>query len=305
MYGQALLHFAESREDLIAVSADLANSSGLERLSKAYPERCLNLGIAEQNMVGVAAGIAKQGMTVFASSFAPFITMRACEQVRMNLGYMQIGVKLVGLGSGLSMGFLGNSHYGLEDIAVMRAIPGMTIVCPADCTELVKAIEALIDYPYPAYLRLTGAPGCPIVFDHDYYFKIGSAIELVPGSDMAILATGSMVSVAKEASALLALGGVSAAVFDFHTVKPLDVDTLDHICRRYTTIATLEEHSVIGGFGGAIAEFLSGKRVRPRHVSIGLPDRFGQTAEYTYLLDLHGLTAQSIAQRLQQELMLT
>ena len=171
-YGMAINELAKERKDFYVMSADLCSSSGLGQFAKAFPNRFINIGIAEQNMVGVAAGFADDGTPVFASSFSPFISMRASEQVRLNMGYMQKNVKTVGLGSGLILAQLGNSHFGLEDVAVMRSIPNMTVVNPADCTEVVKAVEAIEAYNGPVYLRLTGGPGNPVVYSEDYEFKI-------------------------------------------------------------------------------------------------------------------------------------
>jgi transketolase len=220
IYGQAILDLAGSCPELVVLSADLGNSSGLDRFKKSYPEQFINVGIAEQNLIGVAAGIAKEGFTVFASSFAPFIAMRASEQVRMNMGYMNLNVKAVGIGSGLVMGFLGNSHYGIEDVAVMRAIPNMTVVCPADCGEIVKVVQAAAEHKGPMYIRLTGGPNCPVVYTDNYEFEIGRAIELKIGSEVAIIANGSMVAPAIAAADLLSQHGVSVGVYNFHTVKP-------------------------------------------------------------------------------------
>jgi len=193
VFGQAILAVAEHHPEMMVMSADLGNSSGLDRFKKSYPEQFLNVGIAEQNMIGVAAGLAKEGYNVFATSFAPFITMRAAEQVRMNLGYMNMNVKAVAIGSGVSMAFLGNSHYGIEDAAVMRAIPNITVVCPADCAEIFKTVQAAANFKGPMYIRLTGAVGNPPLYTEDYDFEIGKAIVLREPADVTLIATGSMV----------------------------------------------------------------------------------------------------------------
>ena len=200
VFGQAILETAKERDDFYVLSADLAQSSGLVRFRGEFPDRFVNCGIAEQNLIGIAAGLAKDGTNVFATSFSPFVTMRACEQVRMNMGYMQLNIKTVGLGSGLVMAQLGNSHFGLEDASVMRAIPGMTVINPADGAEIVKAVEALCEFSGPAYLRLTGGPGLPVVYEEDFDFRIGKAIPLRDGKDVAIIATGTMVRYALEAA---------------------------------------------------------------------------------------------------------
>jgi transketolase len=300
MYGQAILDLAERRPDLMVLSADLGNSSGLDRFKKSYPDQFVNVGIAEQNLVGVAAGLAKEGHTVFASSFAPFITMRASEQVRMNLGYMQFNVKTVGIGSGLVMGFLGNSHFGIEDAAVMRAIPGIMIVTPADCGEIVKVVNAAADHVGPMYIRLTGGPNSPVVYTEEYEFTLGKAIQLRDGDDIAIIANGSMVAQSIAASDQLKEEGVSAAVFNFHTIKPLDTECLARIASKYRKVVIVEEHSVVGGLGGAIAEHWIATENPPQVRILGLPDEFGKTGEYDFLLERYGLTPSGISSSIRE-----
>jgi transketolase len=212
-----MLSVAADHPELMVLSADLGNSSGLDRFKATYPERFLNTGIAEQNMIGVAAGLAKEGFNVFATSFAPFIAMRASEQVRMNLGYMNLNVKAVAIGSGIVMGLLGNSHFGLEDVAVMRGIPNLTIVCPADCAEIVKTVQAAAVFEGPMFIRLTGGPDNPPVYQEDYAFEFGKAITLREGGDVAIIAAGTMVYESLQAALFLAERGVSAQVINMHT----------------------------------------------------------------------------------------
>jgi transketolase len=301
MYGQAILDLAESRTDLVVLSADLANSSGLDRFRKAYPDQFVNVGIAEQNLIGVASGIAKEGFTVFASSFAPFITMRASEQVRMNMGYMNLNVKTVGIGSGLVMGFLGNSHFGIEDVAVMRAIPGMTVVCPADCGEIVKVVQAAAEFHGPMYIRLTGGPNSPIVYTEEYEFVIGKAIQLRQGRNVAIVANGSMVAPALMAAEELEEHKLSVGVYNFHTVKPLDREKLNQIVDEYDMVLVVEEHSVVGGLGSAVCEYVSSLPNPKRVILHGHPDEFGHTGEYEFLLDRYGLTKQGIAKKILSE----
>lgn len=301
MYGQAILDLAESRADLVVLSADLANSSGLDRFRKAYPDQFVNVGIAEQNLIGVASGIAKEGFTVFASSFAPFITMRASEQVRMNLGYMRLNVKAVGIGSGLVMGFLGNSHFGIEDVAVMRAIPRMTVVCPADCGEIVKVVQAAAEFEGPMYIRLTGGPNSPIVYTDDYDFVIGKAIELRKGKNVAIITNGSMVSPSLAAAQELEELEISVGVHNFHTVKPLDYEMLNQIANDYDQILVVEEHSIIGGLGSAVCEYVASLPSSIRVVVHGHPDEFGSTGEYDFLLNRYGLTKEGIIEKIRSE----
>ncbi len=295
VFGQAILGLAPEHPNLIVLSADLGNSSGLDRFKRAYPQQYLNVGIAEQNMIGVAAGLAKEGFSVFATSFAPFIAMRASEQIRMNLGYMNLPVKAVAIGSGVAMAFLGNSHYGIEDMAVMRAIPNLTVVAPADGIEIYKVLQAAIDFQGPMYIRLTGVPNNPMVYESDYSFEIGKSICLRSGSDLTIIANGTMVYESLEAAKILETHGVYAAVINMHTIKPLDQAAIEQATSHSKLIVTVEEHSVIGGLGSAVAEYKSTLSNAPPQLMLGLPDAFGPTADYRYLLDKYGLVAPKIA----------
>jgi transketolase len=295
VFGQAILAIAPSIPNLMVLSADLGNSSGLDRFKKAHPDQYLNVGIAEQNMIGVAAGLAKENFIVFATSFAPFIAMRASEQIRMNLGYMDLNVKAIAIGSGVSMAYLGNSHYGIEDMAVMRSVPNMTVVCPADCAEIVKVVSAAAAFEGPMYIRLTGAANNPVVYEHDYQFEIGRSILLRAGSDITIIANGTMVYESLGAAKILESHGVSAAVINMHTVKPLDKEAINQAMQS-KLIVTVEEHSVIGGLGAAVAEYKTAIEGAPPQLILGLPDKFGKTADYRYLLESYGLVAEKIAQ---------
>ena len=297
-YGQAMLSIAKENQNVLAMSADLGNSSGLAPLIRNHPDQFINVGIAEQNMIGVASGLAKEGFTPYVSSFAPFLSMRASEQIRMELGYMKFNVRVVALGSGLSMSFLGNSHYGLEDIAIMRSIPNITIVSPADCSEIVKVIQASVTFDGPMYIRLTGAVNNPPVYFEDYKFKIGKAIQLNHGSDISIIATGSMVYQSLKACEIIESKGLSCDLINMHTIKPLDISSLRKSFKKKKLVVTVEEHTIIGGLGSAVAELKAKIDDHTPLLSIGLPDKFGKTAEYNHLLKLHKLTGSSIAQNI-------
>ena len=301
-YGQAILMLAKEVDNLMVLSADLGNSSGLDRFKSSYPDKFLNIGIAEQNMIGVAAGLAKEGNVVFTSSFAPFISMRAAEQVRMNMGYMELNIKAVAIGSGVSMSFLGNSHFGLEDAAIMRSIPNLTVVNPADCAEIVKTVFAAAKYPYPMYIRLTGSVGYPAIYEDDYDFEIGRAVEIIDGSDVSIVATGSMVNESLEAAKILNDIGISVSVLNMHTIKPIDTYALDKLIIKGKPIFTIEEHSITGGMGSAVAEYVSSVPNSPIVNRIGLPDEFVITAEYHYILEYYGLLGKQLANTIQVKL---
>ena len=298
VFGQAILSLAETKKDLMVLSADLGSSSGLSRFKNAFPDKFINIGISEQNMIGVAAGLAKEGSVVFATSFAPFIAMRASEQIRMNMGYMDLNIKAVAIGSGIAMAFLGNSHYGIEDASIMRSIPNLTVVSPADCGEIVKTVFAAAEYEGPMYIRLSGEANNPVVYKEDYNFEIGKAITLREGSEITIIANGTMVYESLEAAKILELEGLSATVVNMHTIKPLDTSVIDKAVASSKLIVSVEEHSVIGGLGGAISEYKTSLRNAPPQLIIGLPDKFGKVGEHRYLLEKYGLTAKQIAEKI-------
>jgi transketolase len=296
VYGQALTALASANENIIALSADLGRSSGLDRLSKERPGQFVNVGIAEQNMVGCAAGLARMGFDVFASTFAPFASMRASEQVRMNMGYMREPVKLVALGSGLSMAYLGNSHFGLEDVAVMRTVPGLTIISPADCAEIHKVLEACVGYDQPVYIRLTGAPNAPLVYSEDYAFEIGKAVWLRPARDVVLIASGTTVGHCLGAADRLAEAGVAVGVLNMHTIKPLDAAALADVAALARAIFVIEEHTTVGGLGSAILEHYNAAGTRcPPIVVHGIADRFVETGDYAFMLTMNRLDAEGIA----------
>ena len=295
VYGQAILNIADKLPQLIALSADLGTSSGLSPFMRKYPDRFINVGIAEQNMIGIAAGLAKEGFIPFVSSFAPFLSMRASEQIRMELGYMEHNVKVVALGSGLALGFLGNSHYGLEDISIMRSIPNMCVVAPADCSEIFKTIEASANYHGPVYIRLTGGVNNPPVYENEYDFELGKSILLRSGNDILIIANGTMLSRAIDAHDILKDHGISCDVLNMHTIKPMDNKSLKKYSMNKKLIVSIEEHTIIGGLGSSIAEYFSNTHNRVNHLMLGLPDKFGKTAEYEFLLNTYGLTGKKIS----------
>ncbi|KLU65071.1 1-deoxy-D-xylulose-5-phosphate synthase [Desulfosporosinus acididurans] len=297
-FGLVMSELVEMHPNTMVIAADVAGSAGLSDFAQRYPDNFLNVGIAEQNMVGIAAGLAKEGMKVFVVSFAPFASMRCFEVIRTYLGYMDLDVVIVGIASGLSMGVSGNTHYGLEDIALLRTVPNMSVISPADCTETVKVIESLFEHKGPAYLRLTGVEGNPVVYKDNYEFSVGKAIKLREGSEVAIIATGTMVNESLRGAKILQKLGISACVVNMHTIKPLDTVMLDEIFATYKLIVTVEEHSVVGGLGGAIAEYKAARANVPKQIVIGIPDEFGKAAEYTFLQNKYGLTAQGIANRI-------
>jgi transketolase len=300
VYGMTLNKLAADDDRIFALSADLRNSSGLDRFYANYSDRFVSVGIAEQNMIGVAAGIADSGYSVFASTFANFAALRACEFARHFLGYMNAPVKLVGFCGGFSIEFFGNTHYGIEDVAALRAISNLTILSPADGLETAKAVTALADYNAPAYLRLTGTANMPVVYKEDYDFQIGKAITLKDGDDVALIACGSMVANALEAAKILEDTGMGCSVVNMHTIKPLDTDALDRLMDK-KLLVSIEEHSVIGGLGSAVAEYLSEKENSPVLLKLGIGQGYKKAGSYKYMLDQNGLMPQQIAETVSEK----
>ena len=302
IYGQSLLEVSKQEKGIFALSADLGNSSGLDRYKQTFPERFLNIGIAEQNLVGFASGLSTLGFNVFISSFAPFITMRACEQVRLNLGYMQSNVKIVAIGSGLSMGFLGNSHFGLEDISIIRSIPNIPIICPCDCFEVYKAVEALSKYQGPAFLRLTGAPPTSIIYTEDYEFKIGKSITINQGNEVLILSHGTILGNALKAVKKIEEENYSVHVENIHTLTSID-EKVVNLIKKFSLIITIEEHSIIGGLGSIVSEIITeGNFNNVRHKKIGLPPKFLSSGTYEQLLNEYNLSADKIYEKIKENL---
>lgn len=288
-FGQVALELPKINDKVIVMVADQMSPAGLEYFRDQQPDRFINIGIAEQNLIGVASGLAKEGHTPFVLAQAVFATGRCFDQVRVNMAYMQFGVKIVGLSAGLSIGQYGATHMSLEDVTLMRSLPNIVVLSPADCTETAKAIMAAAEDPRPTYIRLSGWMNCPIVYKKDYDYQIGKAITLRGGTDIAIIATGPMVYNTLKAADMLAEEGLSVKVVDMHTIKPLDTEAVDE-CLKAKLMVTVEEHSVIGGLGGAMAEHLALTAVKPPHLIIGTDDRYIKAGDYVYLQEQFGLT---------------
>lgn len=283
------------------LSSDMSVVAGLDRFKKEYPDSFYNVGIAEQNLLGVAAGLDSEGFKTIAVAQACFISMRSFEQVRQYLGYMGGKVMCVGINSGFSLTFFGNTHYAIEDMALMRSIPNMTVLSPADAGEAVKLFDAALKVDGPVYLRLSGSLNTPIVYKEDYALKIGQAITLKEGEDIAIFATGLMVSNALKAAELLFEKGITATVVDVHTIKPIDKDTIQKNCGKKLLIS-VEEHNVVGGLGTAIADVLSEQRNSAPLLKLGVQDHFMPVGDYNYLVEQAGLTPEKIAASIESKL---
>lgn len=290
-YGKALAEFAE-QYDLYVFDADLAGATKTCTLQAAHPERFFDCGIAEGNMMSVAAGMAASGKTVFASSFAMFAAGRAFEQVRNAIGYPHLNVKIGATHAGLSVGEDGATHQCNEDIALMRTIPGMVILNPADPVEARLAVKAAIEHQGPVYLRF-GRMAVDTIFDENYSFEIGKGVVLEDGNDVTIVATGLMVGEAVKAQKILADKGISAALINMPTIKPIDKELLIEFSKKTGAIVTTEEHSVIGGLGGAVCEAIA-EEAPCTVVRHGVEDAFGKSGPALKVLEAYGLTAENI-----------
>jgi len=298
-YGLALAEFGETYKDLIVLDADLSKSTKTDTFKKKFPERFFNAGIAEASMITTAAGLATCGKTVFASSFAMFAAGRAFEQIRNSIGYPNLNVKIGATHAGISVGEDGASHQCLEDIGIMRTIPNMVIINPADATESILAVEAAIKHHGPVYLRF-GRLAVPEIFDRaTYKFELGKGVELEAGTDATIVATGLMVPEALEAKKILAESGINARVINIHTIKPIDKDILIKAASETGAIVTAEEHNIIGGLGSAVAEVLAENCPVPMR-RVGTQDKFGKSGKPAILLEEYGLTAKNIAKQVEE-----
>ncbi len=291
-YGKTLAALAEENENIIVLDADLSGSTKSGDVKKVRPNQHYNMGIAEGNMMAVAAGLAASGNIVFASSFAMFATGRAYEQIRNSIGYTGLNVKICASHAGLTVGADGASHQCIEDLSLMRGIPGMTVICPADAAETEKAIRAVAKYDGPCYVRL-GRSAVETVYDDSLEYEIGKGNVVRNGKDIAIIACGIMVESALKAYEDLKEKGYDVTVVDMHTIKPIDKDLLVELAKTHDLFITCEEHSVIGGLGSAVAETLS--KYAPRKVKmIGVQDVFGESGNPDELLEKYGLTAKDI-----------
>ena len=301
-FGMVALELGRTIDNLMILTSDVSTSAGLDRFKKTYPDKYLDVGIAEQNLMCVAAGLSSEGNQVITTTFAPFQTMRCCEQIKINLGYMDNPVCMVGLASGVVLGPLGFTHCCIEDLSVMRSIPGLTVVSPADCGATAKAIAASLVHDRPTYIRLTGEQKNPIVYAEDFDYEIGRAIQIRQGNNVAIIATGTMVYESLGAALILEKEfGISAGVIDVHTIKPMDKNIVEEICEEYEMIVTVEEHSIVGGLGSAVAETKAPIVGAPPQIILGLPDNYGHGGQYRDLLQSYGLVSTKLAKKIGAE----
>lgn len=297
-YGKALQKLGAENNDIVVLDADLSKSTKTSDFAAKFPERFINVGVAEQNLMGTAAGLAAAGKIPFASTFAVFATGRAFEQIRNSIAYPKLNVKVAASHAGITVGEDGGSHQSIEDVSLMRSLPGMTVIVPADATETEAAVRAAVDIDGPVYLRL-GRLGVPILFEEGYNFQVGKATVMQEGSDVTIIANGVMVSVALEAAALLQEKGIAAEVINMATVKPIDAEAIVNSARKTGAVVTAEEHSIIGGLGSAVAEVLVENYPVPVK-RVGIQDKFGESGIPNELMEKFGLTKEAIVDAAEQ-----
>jgi len=299
-FGVGLIEEAEKKDNIVVLSADMAKPAGLSKFASLHPEKFYNIGIAEQNLIGVAAGVANEGFRVIASAQACFLSMRCYEQVRQYSGYMGLPVIYLGVSAGFGLTFFGNTHYALEDISLYRSIPGMTVISPSDPSQAIKAMEASLEINSPVYIRCTGIPGLPPIYKEDFEFKIGKGITVQDGSDVIVISSGSITrNVLDAVETLETSHKLSFKIIDMHTISPIDKDLLNS-CMASKLWITVEEHFVSGGLGSVIAEFLSDRfeTIKPNLLRLGIKDKFSVPGDYNYLIETNELDAQGIVKQI-------
>jgi len=291
-YGQALVELGKANPDVVVLSADVSNSDHSFMFENAFPDRFFNVGIAEQSLVDVAVGLAYSGKIPFANTFAFLFATRALEMVRTHLCYGEANVKLMGAYAGLSDSFDGPTHHSITDIAIMRSLPNMTVIVPSDPVGLARLLPQVAEWPGPVFLRLNRNE-VPVLFDDSYHPKIGEAVTLRPGDDVTLICAGLMVSRCLDAAEVLAGEGINARVLEVHTVKPLDIESVLQAARETGAFVTVEEHSIVGGLGGAVAEAVTDAYPVPIK-RLGIADRFAETGPYFEILDRYGMSVDDI-----------
>ena len=295
VFGVALMEIMKQNDKIMVLSADMSNYAGLNKFKDAYPDHFINMGISEQNMIGVAAGMASEGYKVIVEAQSCFLSMRSFEQLRQYSGYMKFPIVFVGINAGLSLTYMGNTHFSVEDMGLVRNIPNMTIFSPCDAGEAVKAFDAALKMNTPVYLRLMGSLGSKSIYKDDFNFEVGEPIELKEGDDIQILATGSMVDVAINASDLLKEKDINAQVLDVHTLKPFNAAVLSKTAK---IIVTIEEHTLISGLASVVSSYLVREPSHPALLSIGLKDEYGEVGEYPWMLEKRELTADIVVSKI-------
>ena len=294
-FGMIAMDLAEKYPELIITTSDVSTSAGLDRYKNKFPDQYVDVGIAEQNLIGVSTGLSSEGFKVISTTFSPFQTLRCAEQIKVNLGYMKHKICMVGLASGLVLGNLGFTHCSIEEIGVLRSIPNISIVVPSDPFELFKVLQEAVNYKNSLYIRLTAGANARIINSKNYKFKIGKAVELVSGENVAIVSCGNILGNCIDAAALLLKKHkINCSVINMHSIKPIDKNKIIEMSKKYKLIVTVEEHNIIGGLGSAVAEVLSGEISRAKLVRLGINDQYSSGGSYEYLKHIYGLSVQKI-----------
>ena len=292
-FGEALLEIGRRNPNVVALTADTYTLSCIDMFGREFPECTFDIGIAEQNLIGMAAGLASCGLIPFATSYAPFLTTRSLEQIRNDAAYTKFPVRIVAVCGGISISVGGSTHHAIDDFSILRAIPNMTIIAPADAVESYKATHAMVDLPGPVYLRLGGRAPEPLLNAGDYPFEIGKAVQLRDGKDLTIIACGSLVLPALQAAETLARDGVEARVLNMHTIKPIDREAIAKAARDTRRIVTAEEHNVLGGLGSAVAEVVAQTYPVPMRM-LGINDEFATIGPLAALYERYNLTKDGV-----------
>lgn len=300
-FGLACLEIGKKEKNLIVLTSDVSTSAGLDRFKRQLPNQYIDVGISEQNLIGVASGLSSEGFKIITTTFSPFQTLRCCEQIKVNLGYMKNKICFTGIASGVVLGTLGYTHCSIEDMAIIRSIPNISVVSPADCLETVKAVNAAIDHHESVYLRLTGGSNNPIVYEKDYKFEIGKSIKIIDGTNISIFACGSMVHKSLLASKILKKSNIDPELINFHTIKPIDKKRIEEAASKSKLIFTIEEHSINGGLGSAVSEVLAELKTDSKLIRLGLGDNYNISGEYKYILEKNQLSEELIAKRIKDE----
>lgn len=303
-FGLVALELASHNPDLIITTSDVSTSAGLDRYKNKYPDQYIDVGIAEQNLIGISAGLSSEGFKVISTTFAPFQTLRCCEQIKVNLGYMKNKICMVGLASGLVLGNLGYTHCSIEDIGVLRSIPNISIISPSDSFELYKCLNEAINYENSVYIRLTAGSNSKIINKKNYEYKIGKSIELRSGygNDVAIFGCGNILGDCLEVADSLSKENINCSVINMHTIKPIDKTAIEKVSQNYKLIVSVEEHNTIGGLGSAISEVLSEKENKTKLIRIGINDFYSDGGSYEYLKNIHGLTKEKIIHKIKSNI---
>ena len=301
-FGLSMLDLIKKYNDLMILTCDVSTSAGLDRFRKQYPDNYLDLGIAEQNLIGVAAGLASENFKVITTTFAPFQAIRCCEQIKVNLGYMKEKITMVGLASGLVLGNLGFTHCCIEDVGILRSIPNLKIISPSDSLETIKAIEASLNDQSSCYIRLTGGSNNPIINKKDYDFKIGKSILLTEGKDILIISAGSILNECIEVAETLKNENLSTTIINMHTIKPIDEEAIIKHAKNKKLIVTIEEHNIIGGLGSAVAETISKDNKISKLLRLGIQDSYSKSGSYNYLKKINRLVPEKIIEDIKKNL---